>query len=171
MENNTNTTMEAPDLNAAFDNVNHKILLEVLNKYFRTQEIALKWIKSYLANRQFCVQIEDHLSEVKTIGFSVPQGSILGPVLFTCYARTLQELFTNHISLSWYADDHSFIKSFKPTDHKILTDLELDIKHSSDWMYQNDLKMNNGKTELIPFGTRSCLKEQYLPKLKLEMMW
>ena len=106
-------------------------------------------------------------SEVKTIDFTVPQGSILGPVPFTCCDSTLQECFTNHNSLSGYADDHSFIKSFKPTDHKILTKLELDIKHVSDWMHQNHLKMNNGKTEFITFGTRSCLKKQYLSEIRV----
>ena len=139
MGNNINTTMVALDLSAAFDTVNHKILLEALNKYYGIQEVALHWIKSYLANRQFHVQIEDKFSEVKTTDFSVPQGCIPGPILFTYYASTLQELFTSHNSLSEYADDHSFISSFLPIDHKILTELELDIKHISDWMYQNHL--------------------------------
>ena len=84
-------------------------------------------------NRQFHVQIEDKFSEVKTIDLSVPQESILGPILFTCYASTLKELFTNYNSLSGYADDHSFISHFYPIDHNILSELELDIKHISDW--------------------------------------
>ena len=99
MENNINTTMVALDLSATFDTVNHKILLEVLYKYYGIQGTALKWIKSYLTNKQFQVQIEDEFLEAKTIDFLVPQGSILGPILFTCYASTLQELFTSHNSL------------------------------------------------------------------------
>ena len=74
MEKNINTTMVALDLSAAFDTVKHKILLEVLNKYYRIQGLALQWIKSYLTNRQFHVQIEDKFLEVKTIDFAVPQG-------------------------------------------------------------------------------------------------
>ena len=101
------------------------------------------------------------------LNFSVPQGSILYPVLFTHYASTLQELFTNHNSLSGYADDHSFIKTFKPIDHKVVTELELDIKHISDRMHQNHLKMNNGKAEFITCGTKSCLKKQDLPEIRL----
>ena len=74
--------MVALDLSAAFNTANHKILLEVLNKYNGIHGLALNWIKSYLTNRQFWVHIEDKFSEVKTIDFSVPQGSILGPILF-----------------------------------------------------------------------------------------
>ena len=167
MEKNINTAMVTLDLSAAFDTVNHKILLEVLNKYYGIQVLALQWIKSYLTNRQFHVQIEDQFSEVKTIDFSVQQGSILGPVLFTCYTITLQELFTNHNSLCRYADDHSFNKSFSPIGHNILSELEFDIKHISDWMYQNHLKMNNAKTEFITFGSRSGLKKQYLSEIRV----
>ena len=115
--------MVALDLSAAFDTVNHRILLVVLNKYYGIQGLALQWLKSYLTDRQFKVQIEENFSEVKTINFSVPQGSILGPILFTCYASTLQELFTNNNSLFGYADDHSFIKSFSPIDNNIPTEL------------------------------------------------
>ena len=64
MENNISTTMVALDLSATFDTVNHKILLEVLNKYYGIQEAALQWSKSYLANRQFQVQIEDKFLEL-----------------------------------------------------------------------------------------------------------
>ena len=167
MEKNINTAMVALDLSAAFDTVNHTILLEVLNKYYGIHGLALQWIKSYLTNRQFRVQIEDKFSEVKTIDFSVTQGSILGPILFICYANTLQELFTNHNSLSRYADDPSFIKSFLPIDHNILSELELDIKNISDWMYQNHLEMNNAKIEFITFGSRSRLKKQYLSEIKV----
>ena len=84
-----------------------------------------------------------------------------------CYASTLQEPFTNHNSLSAYADDHSFIKSFSPIVHIILSELELDIKHINDWMYRNHLKMNNAKTELITFGSRSGLKKQYLSEIRV----
>ena len=65
MEKNINTAMVALDVSAAFNTVNHKILLEVLNKYYEIQSLALQWIKSYLTNRQFHVQIEDKFSEVK----------------------------------------------------------------------------------------------------------
>ena len=89
MENSTNTAMMALDLSAAFDTINHKACLDVLNKCFGIQGTGLQWIKSYLMNRQFCVQIKDQFSDVKTVDFTVPQDSIQGPVLFPCYASTL----------------------------------------------------------------------------------
>ena len=131
--------------------------------------MALQWLKSYLTDRQFKVQIEENFSEVKTINFSVPQGSILGPIHFTCYTSTLQEPFINNNSLSGYADDHSFIKSFSPINNNILTELELDIKHISEWMYQNHLKMNDTKTELITYASKSGLKNKFYLKSELEM--
>ena len=62
MEKNINTAMVALDLSAAFETVNHRILLEVLNKYYGIQGLALQWLKSYLTNRQFKVQIEENCS-------------------------------------------------------------------------------------------------------------
>ena len=124
------------DLSAAFDTVNHKILLDDLNKYFGIEGTLVKRIKSYLTSMQFLVQIEGKLSNVRTIGYSFAQGSIRGHVLFTCYVSTLQELFTTQNSLSGYTDDYSFIWAFKPIDHKIYTNLELNRKNISDWMHQ-----------------------------------
>ena len=66
--------------------------------------------------------------KLKKIDFLVSQGSILGQILFTCYASTLQELFTNSNNLTGYADDHSFIKPFSPMDQCILPELELAIQ-------------------------------------------
>ena len=65
IEKNINTAMVALDLSAAFNTVIHGILLEVFNKYYGIKGLALQWIKSYLTNRQFQVQIEDNFSEVK----------------------------------------------------------------------------------------------------------
>ena len=69
--------------------------------------------------------------------------------------------------MTGYADDHSFIKPFSPIDQNILPELELDIQNISDWMYQNHLKMNNAKTELITFGSRSGQKKQQLPEIRV----
>ena len=81
MENSKLTSIICLDLNAAFDTVNHSILLEVMRNYFAIADMALDWISHYLRNRKFSVHIDSFSSNTKTINFSVPQGSILGPTL------------------------------------------------------------------------------------------
>ena len=159
MEKNINTTIVALDLSAAFDTVNHKILLEVLNKYYGIWGLALQWIKSYLTNRQFHVQIEDKFSEVNTIEFSVPQGSILGPI----FLHAMLAHYRNSSQITTVYLDMLMITPSLSHFHTLITifshNLELDIKHISDWMYRNPLKMNNAKTEFITFGSGSGLKK------------
>ena len=72
--------------------VNHTILLDILNGYFGISEHALTRISSYLSSRKFLVQIGHLTSKMVEMDFSVPQGSILGPTLFNCYASTLMEI-------------------------------------------------------------------------------
>ena len=92
MENQECTSIVCLDLSTAFDTVNHKILLDVLKSYFGITEHTVAWISSYLSNRKFLVQIGQLTSKIVEIDFSVPQGSILGPILFNCYASTLMEI-------------------------------------------------------------------------------
>ena len=89
MENGMTTVMTCLDLSAAFDTVNHHILKLIMENNFGIERTALKWFTSYLENRQFVVQISNSISAIKIINHSVPQGSILGPVLFNCYVSTL----------------------------------------------------------------------------------
>ena len=112
-----------------FDTVNHKILLDVLKSYFGIAEQALAWIWSYLSNRKFLEQIGHSTSKIVEIDFSVPQGSILGPILFNCYASTLMEIIpdSNDRFLPGYADDHAIIHSFNPNNNNIKQKIENDI--------------------------------------------
>ena len=111
MENNENISMVALDISAAFDTVNHKILINVLENYFGIQEKASNWIVSYLQNRQFQVHINGISSEKITINYSVPQGSILGLLLFNYYPSTIQEIIPNN--MSGYADNHCLLNPSK----------------------------------------------------------
>ena len=88
MENNKLTSIICLDISAAFNTVNHSILLEVMRNYFDIADMALDWISFYLRNRKFSVHIDSFSSNTKTINFSIPQGSILGPTLFNCYVST-----------------------------------------------------------------------------------
>ena len=71
-------------------------------------------LKNYLQDCRFCVVVEDMISQERTINYSVPQGSLLGPALFNCYCSTLHEKISKLLQLNGYTDNHSLQISFKP---------------------------------------------------------
>ena len=118
MEQQKVTALVTVDLSAAFDTVDHDILLNVLNKYYGITGTALKWFESYLRPRGLQVSINNDLSSIKDLTFSVPQGSCAGPVLYSLYAATLQEVIPATVAIHGYADDHAFKSSFSTSRKK-----------------------------------------------------
>ena len=116
MERKLVTPFAAIDLSAAFDTVNHNLLIEILEERFGVQGFMKKWISSYLSERSFKVSINDSYSRAIGVDFSVSQGSINGPVFFTCYSSSMNTCVTNDQSIIGYADDHSIYSTFKPGD-------------------------------------------------------
>ena len=103
------------DLSAAFGTVDHTILLRRLETLFGVTGDALKWIASYLSTRSQRVTINDVLSNRFDLSFGVPQGSCLGPLLFSAYASKLFQVIKNHLPNAYaYADDTRLYLSFKP---------------------------------------------------------
>ena len=92
MENKHVTAMVAITLSVAFDTVDHDTLLEMLHCKFGISDKALEWINSYLRPRSCNVNIKNSYSSARQINFSVPQGSVAGPVLYLAYASTLEEV-------------------------------------------------------------------------------
>ena len=86
------TPLVAIDLSAAFNTIDHDLLLSILSKKFGVVDNALKWFDSYLRPRRFQVQIDDTKSKEIELPFSVPQRSCAGPVLYSAYASTLQDV-------------------------------------------------------------------------------
>ena len=94
------------DLSAAFDTIDHNILLSRLYHNFGITGTALDWFKSYLTNRRQIVTIADVRSQARCVPFGVPQGSVLGPVLFVLYTVPLGNLISAHgLMYHLYADD------------------------------------------------------------------
>ena len=84
-----------------------------MEHYFGHKDTALQWLSSYVSDRQFSLQIGNSFSQTHAINFSVPQGSILGPVSFSFYVSTLPEIIkqTTDTTILGYADDHAFTQA------------------------------------------------------------
>ena len=92
MENKYVTAMVTIDLSAAFNMVDHDIHLNTLHCKFGICENAIEWVNSYLRSRSCKVNIKNSYSSVRQLNFSVPQGSVAGPVFYLAYASTLEEV-------------------------------------------------------------------------------
>ena len=142
------------DLSAAFDTVDHQILLTRLSSYFGISDSALNLISSYLTNRTQSVVIDKQTSPPTTCGIGVPQGSVLGPLLFTLYTCPLANKLQSSIPYHMYADDTQLYISFSASDHAAsfshLSDT-LDTVHK--WLSRNCLSLNPSKTEFLLIGT------------------
>ena len=119
IENQEITCLVLLDLSAAFNIVDHKIPLNQLENHFGIKGMALQWIESYLTNWTQRVVIGDMKttgakSESMSLKFGVPQGSVLGPILFTLYTCPLGQICAKHVLYHLYADDQQIYLSFKP---------------------------------------------------------
>ena len=94
------------DLSAAFDTIDHHCLLHILESSFGIQGNVLAWFQSYLTGRTQTVRIKKCTSEPHELKYGVPQGSVLGPILFTIYTTPLGKLIRRHgLTFHLYADD------------------------------------------------------------------
>jgi len=159
------------DLSAAFDTVDYGILLERLEVRLGVKGTALEWIKSYLTGRRQCVKIGNASSEEVDLECGVPQGSVLGPILFLVYTLPLGDLLREHnVRFHMYADDKQIYPSFKVRD---LDRNQLKVKSClndvDDWMVTNHLKKNGDKTEFLIAGTRQQRAKLKNMDIHLEM--
>ena len=150
------------DLSAAFDTIDHRILLDDLYS-FGVRGNAHLLLQSYFEDRIQRVVIGEALSEPEPLHFGVPQGSVLGPVLFVLYTSSLADLLEAHgVSYHFYADDTQiYIEISDVLDAKeMILSLLHDIKI---WMLRRKLKLNDGKTEIVIIkgGLRSNLEAEF----------
>ena len=101
------TALELLDLSTAFDTIDHNILIGHLKSWFGLGGTVLKWFVSYLSNRCQAIKIGSTLSKLSKLIYGVPQGSVLGPMLFSLYTTTLSKIISLHpdIKFHFYADD------------------------------------------------------------------
>ena len=152
------------DMSAAFDTVDHRKLVEVLQSRFGVDGEPLQWFKSYLSSRSFRVSVGDCLSDTLALLCGVPQGSLLGPILFLLYIEAVQDIVEPYgLRIKLYADDSQLYVSLVPTDPtgwcEAKEDIEECLAKVKRWMVGQWLKCNEAKTEFILLGKRSSLSK------------
>ena len=152
------------DLSAAFDTVVHELLLMDC-KSVGIDGDALIYLKSYLENRQYYVQIGRSFSDKKFLNRGVPQGSVLGPVLFCIYTIELSHILKKHdVGFKLFADDTQFYMALDNIDNvegKIMQILD-DV---GEWMESKQLKLNQDKTECLIVGKNKDIRRFNMPTL------
>ena len=149
------------DLSAAFDTIDHSLLLDCLERRFGVSGTALEWFKSYLADRTYQVQVGSSKSTSRQLCHGVPQGSILGPILFNCYMSDLLDRLDElaDIDFHTYADDTQLWISFDPKDtdgeRRARETLNQGLQLISGWMASHHLKLNQAKTIFMPLSRQN----------------
>ena len=167
------TQMCFMDLSAAFDTVDHEILLNVLNFEFGVKGTALEWFSNYLDNRTSSVMVNSSQSSFQSVDFSVPQGSLLGPVLYSVYASTLQYIIPDQFELHAYADDHAIKQSHTANAYEaklVNSQMSQTMQKVKIWMDMNRLKLNESKTEFIMFGSKQMVDRCQVDSLTVNGM-
>ena len=159
------------DLSAAFDTINHKFLIQKLSSISGIKDTALNWFISYLTDRSQTVLVGTSFSEPSILTCGVPQGSVLGPILFSLYTSDLGKIIESfNIDRQFFADDSQLIKKFAPDPEivkSVLQNLEACCAEIKNWMLKNRLKLNEEKTEAIVLGPRERIKSINLNSIKV----
>ena len=156
MDNGKVTALTLLDLSAAFDTIDHSILLQRLHRYFGISGPALRWFKSFLSDRYQSINISGTLSSPQHLPSGVPQGSVLGPVLFSLYTTSLSQVIANrNLSHHLYADDTQvYISLSQSNAQESLSTFSDCLTDILSWMESSKLKLNPDKTDLIIIGTK-----------------
>ena len=156
------------DMSAGFDTVDHSILIKRLELAIGLRGNVLKWFKSYLSDRSQTVTINGTSSTSSALMYGVPQGSVLGPILFNIYITPLANLIRSHeIPFHIYADDSQKYAIFELKDYYLtVSKMELLANDIRNWFRVNKLKGNDSKTEVLLMSSKySPLSNEYYAPL------
>ena len=143
---------------AAFDTIDHSILINCLKSFVGIRDTALCWFNSYLFNSTSAVTIGNHSSSTTQIAYGVPQGSTLGPILFSIYMLPLDQIIQRHnVSFHCYADDTQIYLLLRLNDPRCLAAVLDCLKDVNRWMAQNFLQLNHSKSEIILYNPPSTI--------------
>jgi hypothetical protein len=156
------------DLSAAFDTMDHSRLLNTL-QHLGVRGTTLQWFKSYLSTRSQVVKIKDTKSEALFLDCGVPQGSVLGPILFTIYTSSLGALLRhNQMDYHLYADDSQLYLSCKVNQlDSAIGRIESCLSEVQAWMSHFFLKMNNDKTEVLVISSKQMASKVHVPSISV----
>ena len=152
------------DLSAAFDTIDHEIMANKLSTDYGIRADVLKWVISYLKNRTFSVKINNCRSSLGFLLFGVPQGSLLGPILFILYTKDLEGIANSFgLTIQLYADDSQLYIAFNPLDeldsHTKLDLIKNCLVEIKCWMVHHFMKLNEDKTQFIIMGKKAVVEK------------
>ena len=156
------TVLVLLDLSSAFDTIDHEILLTRLQALVGMSDTVLSWFSSYLSGRSLSVLVNQLQSDSARLEFGVPQGSVLGPVLFLLYILPLGRLikeFAGDVSYHLFADDIQLYCSFQKSEVQKLKSLLACLGRIKTWLGENALQLNSDKTEVLLFAPDDAVHE------------
>ena len=148
-DNNLASLLLLLDLSAAFDTINHSLLLNCLEKYVGTQGTVPSWFQSYLSNRTQFVNYSNTISGYSSINFGVPQESVLGPMLFSIYMLPLGDIIRKYdICFHCYADYSQLYIQANHNDNSQVFNLEVCLLEVKNLMCMNFPMLNADKKQV-----------------------
>ncbi|KAK6175738.1 hypothetical protein SNE40_014131 [Patella caerulea] len=163
------------DLSAAFDTLDHSRILNRLESEYGISGLVLNWFSSYLIGRTQAVMVNSSFSNTVDLACGVPQGSVLGPIIFCMYTKSLSNLLIKKdLNHHFYADDSQIMDFFLPEQNSQLScceKIETCVTDVKSWMTNNMLKLNSDKTELLLIAPTRRLHKSDITHLKIEQSY
>jgi hypothetical protein len=157
------TILIALDLSAAFDTLDHSTVLQRLSNSFGLSGPALDWVKTYLVGRSQFVKVDSAVSQTLGCDFGVPQGSVLGPLIFSLFISPVANLISSfNTHFHQYTDDTQLYIGVSPGGIQPTKELINDCTSTlQNWFLQNGLCLNPDKSETLIIGTGACLRTHF----------